>query len=130
MLEANVDDLDPRVWPEVLAALMSAGAADAWLTPILMKKGRPAHTLSVLCRPGERDRIRDLVLSTTSTFGVREHAVDRVALQRDWRTLTVHGSSVRPPRNRSTSISSRSISATSLAIRVSGASFASVMSVR
>lgn len=95
VLEANVDDLDPRVWPEVLAAVMSAGAADAWLTPILMKKGRPAHTLSVLCRPGERDRIRDLVLSTTSTFGVREHAVGRVALHRDWRTVTVHGSSVR-----------------------------------
>jgi uncharacterized protein (TIGR00299 family) protein len=91
VLEANVDDLDPRVWPEVLASLMASGAADAWLTPILMKKGRPAHTLSVLCRPDDRQRLRDVVLASTSTFGVREYPLSRVALQRDWRTVTVHG---------------------------------------
>jgi uncharacterized protein (DUF111 family) len=95
VLEANVDDLDPRVWPEVLASLMSAGAADAWLTPILMKKGRPAHTLSVLCRPVDRRRMCDLVLSATTTFGIREHPVIRLALQRDWRSVTVHGHPVR-----------------------------------
>jgi uncharacterized protein (TIGR00299 family) protein len=95
VLEANVDDLDPRVWPDVLARLLDAGAADAWLTPILMKKGRPAHTLSVLCHEDDRVRLCALIFTLTSTFGVREHAVYRVALQRDWRSVTVAGHAVR-----------------------------------
>ena len=45
VLEANVDDLDPRVWPTVIDGLMAAGAADAWTTPITMKRGRPAQLL-------------------------------------------------------------------------------------
>ncbi len=95
VLECNVDDLDPRVWPDVLARLLDAGAADAWLTPVLMKKGRPAHTLSVLCHPADRAVLRSLVLTLTTTFGVREHVVDRVALRREWRAVDVAGHPVR-----------------------------------
>ncbi|WP_270888233.1 nickel pincer cofactor biosynthesis protein LarC [Pedococcus sp. 5OH_020] len=95
VLEANVDDLDPRVWPEVLALLLDAGAADAWLTPILMKKGRPAHTLSVLCHAGSREGLRELVFRQTTTFGIREHPVARTTLRRDWRPVSVRGHTVR-----------------------------------
>ena len=84
VLEANVDDLDPRVWPGVLSALMAAGAADAWLVPILMKKGRPAHTLAVLCSPEAAAALRDVVLDLTTSLGVRQTNVQRWALPRGW----------------------------------------------
>ena len=82
VLETNVDDLDPRLWPGVLAALLDAGAADAWLTPILAKKGRPAHLLSVLVRPDQRAAAREVVLGRTSSLGIREQTVGRYALPR------------------------------------------------
>ena len=82
MLETNVDDLDPRVWPSVLETMLAAGAADAWLSPVLMKKGRPAHTLHVLGPLGLRATLRDLVFRHTSTLGIREHEVCRPALDR------------------------------------------------
>jgi len=95
VLETNVDDLDPRLWPTVLAALLAAGAPDAWLVPILMKKGRPAHTLCVLAQDGDREALRDRVFALTSTLGVRETPVSRTALQRDWRAVAVPGGEVR-----------------------------------
>ena len=95
VLETNVDDMDPRVWPTVLAALLEAGAADAWLVPIVMKKGRPAHTLCVLARNGEREALRDTVFTLTSTIGVRETQVSRAALHRDWQAVTLPGGEVR-----------------------------------
>ena len=95
VLETNVDDLDPRVWPTVLAALLAAGAADAWLVPIVMKKGRPAHTLAVLTGAGHREALRTLVFALTSTIGVREVEVARTALDRVTRTVPVAGGDVR-----------------------------------
>ncbi|GAA2514807.1 nickel pincer cofactor biosynthesis protein LarC [Winogradskya humida] len=82
LLEANIDDLDPRLWPGVLAGLLDLGASDAWLVPILMKKGRPAHTLSVLCPPTLADPLTDRIFRDTSTLGVRRSPRDKTALDR------------------------------------------------
>lgn len=91
VIETNVDDLDPRLWPGVLATLLEAGASDAWLTPILMKKGRPAHTLHVLVRADRADAVRHAVFRNTSTIGVREVVVGKTALDREMRAVTVDG---------------------------------------
>jgi hypothetical protein len=95
VLEANVDDLDPRLWPGVLSALLAAGAADAWLTPVLMKKGRPAHVLAVLSPPDRVAVLQEVVLRETTTLGVRSYAVARRVLDRAWRTVEVGGRPVR-----------------------------------
>jgi pyridinium-3,5-bisthiocarboxylic acid mononucleotide nickel chelatase len=94
LLEANVDDLDPRLWPGVLANLMAAGASDAWLVPILMKKGRPAHTLCVLAKPGLTARLRDQIFRDTTTLGVREGPLRKTVAARAFTTMTVAGGAV------------------------------------
>ncbi len=95
VLEANVDDLDPRLWPGVLAELLNSGAADAWLTPIVMKKGRPAHTLSALCRLPEVAALREVIFAHTSTIGIRQSPRRRYALARAFAAVQVSGGSVR-----------------------------------
>lgn len=95
VVECNVDDLDPRLWPAVLAKLLGAGAADAWLTPILMKKGRPAHTLHVLCRPDLADAVRAVVFAETSSIGLRVHHVDKYPLDRAGAVVSVDGREIR-----------------------------------
>ena len=95
LLETNVDDLDPRLWPDVLAALMAAGASDAWLTPILMKKGRPAHTLSVLSPRALVEDLKRVVFTHTSTIGLRESVVGKHALDRTETSVEVSGQPIR-----------------------------------
>jgi uncharacterized protein (DUF111 family) len=95
VMETNVDDLDPRLWPNVISALLAAGASDAWLTPIVMKKGRPAHTLSALVRRDRADAVRLEIFRQTSTIGLRETTVAKTALERRTRTVHVDGQQVR-----------------------------------
>ena len=94
LLECNVDDLDPRVWPAVIAALLEAGASDAWLTPILMKKGRPAHTLSVLVDAAHAADVRATVFRQTSTIGLREQPVAKHALEREFASVDIGGQTI------------------------------------
>src|SRR6185369_2042190 len=95
VLETNVDDLDPRLWPDVLDRLLAAGASDAWLTPILMKKGRPAHTLSVLVAADRVEAVRREVYRHTTSIGLREQPVGKRALDRELVTVDVEGHTVK-----------------------------------
>jgi len=95
LLETNVDDQDPRLWPGVLVALLEVGASDAWLTPIVMKKGRPAHTLSVLCRADVVTAAAGVVFRQTSSIGLRESRLAKRALERTESTVLVDGQPIR-----------------------------------
>lgn len=95
-VSANVDDLDPRLWPAVLDRLLDAGALDAWLTPVVMKKGRPAHVVTALVPVAHTVEVTDAIIAHTSTIGVRTSApMRRRALRRTWVPVTVSGQEVR-----------------------------------
>ncbi|HXF35610.1 MAG TPA: nickel pincer cofactor biosynthesis protein LarC [Actinomycetota bacterium] len=83
VLETNVDDLSPELAGYVVDRLLAAGAQDAWLTPIVMKKGRPAVTISVLCSPQRAEALSRLLFLETGTLGVRTTHVRKRALERE-----------------------------------------------
>ena len=95
LLECNLDDLNPEIMPYVLEKLLAAGAPDAWLQPIIMKKGRPAQTLKVLCRPDQQQALQKIIFEETTTLGVRAIPVERAALERRWKTVQTPWGDVR-----------------------------------
>jgi uncharacterized protein (TIGR00299 family) protein len=88
LLETNIDDMNPEVYGYVIERLLAAGALDAYLTPVLMKKNRPAVVLSVLCKPAGAAALRALVFAETTTLGIRTQEVTRQCLQRASRTVS------------------------------------------
>ena len=90
-LAVNVDDATGEQLAHAIATLMNAGAHDAWLTPIVMKKGRPAYIVTALADPALADQIGALLLSTTGSFGLRSRGVDRWPLARTEATVAVDG---------------------------------------
>ncbi len=94
-LAVNVDDATGEMLAHAIAALMDAGAHDAWLTPIVMKKGRPAYVVTALADIALADQIGRVLLSTTGSFGLRSRGVDRWPLARTDATVTVDGLPVR-----------------------------------
>jgi len=99
-VEATIDDLDPRIWPDLLQRLRSAGAADAWCTPALMRKGRPGQVLTALVEPARLDVVCRLIFTETTTLGLRVHDVRRLALHRDEIKVTVAGRPIAVKRGR------------------------------
>ena len=82
VLETNVDDLSPELQSYAIERLLDAGAQDAWVTPIVMKKGRAAVTISVLCSSQRAEELRRVLFRETGTLGIRTAPVDKRALER------------------------------------------------
>ncbi len=95
LLEANVDDVSGEVIAHTIAELLNAGAHDAWATPIVMKKGRPAFTVHALCDPALTEKISAVLVSETGTLGLRGSVVQRWPQTREEKSVTVHGHTIR-----------------------------------
>jgi uncharacterized protein (TIGR00299 family) protein len=95
LLETNLDDMAPELLPYVTDSLLAAGAHDAWVTPILMKKGRPGFTLSALCPPVTKWHMMEIIFRETTTLGVRVSSVQRSIADRHWTEVEVAGQKVR-----------------------------------
>jgi hypothetical protein len=83
IIETNLDDMSPEISGYVMEKLFEQGALDVFFIPIQMKKGRPGTQISVLCPLDIRDQLIQLLLTETTTFGVRFYASDRVILDRN-----------------------------------------------
>jgi len=82
VIEANLDDMNPELCEPLTEALFAAGALDVWLTPIVMKKGRPAIAVAAMAPIGRKDAVILALLAESTTIGVRHHLVARTTLPR------------------------------------------------
>jgi len=95
LLEANVDDATGEQLADAVDALLAAGAADAWLVPVVMKKGRPGHIVAALADVALLAQLRRVLVDETGSFGVRTSLVDRWAAPRRFEHVEVDGHPVR-----------------------------------
>ena len=95
LLEVNVDDVTGEVIAHTIGALLDAGAHDAWATPIVMKKGRPAHTVHALCDPALTDVISRVMVNETGSLGVRGSIIERWPQARRESVVRVEGHEIR-----------------------------------
>jgi uncharacterized protein (TIGR00299 family) protein len=83
VLEANLDDLSPQLAAVALDAALKAGAHDAWIAPVTMKKGRPGHLFGALVSDAARAKVEAAIFRETSSLGIRRTRVERSVLDRD-----------------------------------------------
>jgi uncharacterized protein (TIGR00299 family) protein len=95
LVEVNVDDATGETLAHTVAALLEAGAHDAWVTPIVMKKGRPAHTVSALADPALAGQVSRVLVSETGSLGVRGQTLQRWPAARESEEVEVEGLPVR-----------------------------------
>lgn len=89
-VETNIDDMNPEIFPYVIENMLSAGANDAFLTPVIMKKGRPASLITVLCSAKDLDRIAEILFRETTTLGIRIRKEKKRRLERKTFIVNTH----------------------------------------
>lgn len=95
MLECNIDDMNPEWYDQLFRKLFEAGASDVFLSPIIMKKSRPANTLSVLCTAKLSRHLKTIIFTNSTTIGIREYAVTKTVLDRQEREVETELGKVR-----------------------------------
>jgi uncharacterized protein (DUF111 family) len=95
LLETNLDDVTGEQLGHAVATALDAGALDAWVSPVTMKKGRPGHVLHVLCDARRVSPLRQEIERVTGTMGVRGTAVERWPVARELGQVTVDGIAIR-----------------------------------
>ncbi len=86
-LETNIDDMNPEFYGHVIERLLAAGALDAYITPVIMKKTRPGTLLTTLAREDSAEQMRNIIFEETTTAGIRFHRMDRAVLGRETRRV-------------------------------------------
>ena len=95
VIETNIDNMNPEIYPYVIERLMENGALDAYLTSIIMKKGRPAVKLTILAEQKETDKLCSIIFDETTTLGVRIFPAQRKKLEREIKTIKTKYGNVR-----------------------------------
>lgn len=82
VIETNIDDMNPEVYSYLIPRFLEKGALDVFLTPIVMKKGRPGTKITVLCQTNQEATFEEALLMETTTLGTRKYQVQRSCLDR------------------------------------------------
>jgi uncharacterized protein (DUF111 family) len=94
-LEVTLDDVTGEQLAHTVVAVLEAGAHDAWLSPVTMKKGRPGHVVTVLCDPARVPEVRAVLRSETGSLGVRMTMAERWPAARSIESVVVDGQLIR-----------------------------------
>jgi uncharacterized protein (TIGR00299 family) protein len=95
VMETNIDDMNPQYFDHVMDRLFAAGARDAFLAPVQMKKNRPATLLTVICDPARREQLAAIILQETTSIGVRYYPVNRLILKRESKKIATRFGAVK-----------------------------------
>jgi uncharacterized protein (TIGR00299 family) protein len=89
VVETNLDDCSPQILAHTMELLLEKGALDVAVSPLTMKKSRPGHKLSVICRVGDRALMQKLILRETTSLGVRSYQCERLVQEREFQEITL-----------------------------------------